>query len=235
MLTLASTERADALERQYGWMITSVPENGVTMSYRRQIEIMFDMASFLPNRGASRPLKAENSPFDIRYIAERYEYEPSPFTVEKQFFVQRTKMHLQGLQQGSIHVKDLLASVGSSWDKAHAVVEEIRLVNIQGFTETVITAERCLTVTCTLILPDVQTKIKAVFDVTTSSEEASLSVKVQPTATVVYGERFNESRMTEYLKARIEGVVSVESKGPKGSWGRAVGALMEKLRAQGKA
>jgi kinetochore protein Spc7/SPC105 len=229
------TAKVDVLENKYGWTITTCDGNAPTMSFHREIELTFDMGSFLPNR-RSKALKARNSPVDVVYIGDLSEHNPSPYSVEKQFFIQRIKMHLQGLRQGQVHVKDLLTSVGTSWCQARAVTEEIRLLNHVCFTEAMVTSERGLSVKSTLILGRLATKIHVVFDIAMSADNASAAVEVQPTASVAYGERFNEGKMGEYLAARIGEKVTGDGmeKEAKGSWARAVKSLRDRLVAQGK-
>ncbi len=59
----------------------------------------------------------------------------------------------------------------------------------------------------------------------------SVKARVTSTAKVVYGEKFNEEKMGEFLRSRVADVVAggVEKEEGRGSWGVAVGELGMRL------
>ena len=209
-------------------------ESSVTMEFQKSIQLSFDGCSFRPNGPLSEARKDYNSPFDIIYVGDRDENQQRPLTTEKSFFIQRIKMQLQGMRQGTIRIKDLLAFVSLSWNKADAVTEEIRLLNLRCPTEAIISSERSMSVRSSLLIQILATKVDVVFDITTSSQEASVSVNTTPSAVMVYGERYNEARMSEFLAGQVHAQVLGAENEVRGTWGRAVGELEEKLLARGK-
>ncbi|KAI9825851.1 MAG: hypothetical protein M1832_000792 [Thelocarpon impressellum] len=230
----ALKENVESLERKHGWRISAAAGTSLTMEFRREVQLVFDAASLHVNEEASKSRKIDNSSIDVSYIGERDEHNPKPLTKEGQFFVQMIKTQLQGMQLVGVRVQDILAFVATSWAKGKAVTEEIRQLNLHCPTEAVMGSERSLSVRSALLLPGLATKIETTFEVTTADPSGrSMSVQVTPRASVVYGERFNEAKMCEYLASQVVGLISGEDQ-ERGSWGRAVGQLAEKLKARGK-
>jgi kinetochore protein Spc7/SPC105 len=59
-------------------------------------------------------------------------------------------------------------------------------------------------------------------------------VEISPSATVIYGERFNEPKMREFLLNRCGDYVEERDEATKMAWGAAVAELGEKLLARGR-
>lgn len=134
---------------------------------------------------------------------------------------------------------------------ADTVAEEVRILNLSHITSCIILSDTVLAVTASLLLPALErkTKVEVCFlvDVSPSSSSSpsdgeevvgggergveSVKAKVTSTAKVVYGEKFNEEKMGEFLRGRVLEVVTggVEKDEGRGSWGVAVGELGVRL------
>lgn len=179
---------------------------------------------------ASRPNKPENSSISLTYIADAHEYHPQALTTEKRFFLQIMRAQLQCLLQCQTKIKDLLGLVSGNWEKACAIFEEARILNMSYITEPTIQSDDVMTVRSVLLLRDMKTKLDIGFEVTVQSQESTveLDVAVRPSAKVVYGESRKEKKMVEFLEQRISG------KSGTGAWAMAVEELEKKLIAQGR-
>jgi kinetochore protein Spc7/SPC105 len=155
-------------------------------------------------------------------------------TAEKEFFLQSIRDYIRGLPQAQTPVKDLLAAVSVSWNKATTVVDDIRLLNVSSPTEISKTSDESILIKSALLIGPLTTKVEIALHLTSRSGENGIAVEVSPSATVVYGERFNEPKMGEFLLNRCGDAVEEKGAGTKSSWGAAVAELAEKLLARGR-
>ncbi|KAI5864704.1 Spc7-domain-containing protein [Durotheca rogersii] len=227
--------RVDEIEKKYGWTITGTVGTSPSMTYKREIELVFDVAAF-------KSLKP-NSRIDLRYIAANREANPEPGTPEKEFFVQCIRDHVQGLAQAETKISDLLGTVSASWQKARYVSENIRLVNCTFPTTVVKTSDSSVAVRSTLFLRPLKTKVEIVLGLHGGcgggpQESRGVEVTITPEARVVYGEQFKADKIVEFLAAEIGTRVVADGErvgsGKVDDWSNAVVKLYEKLLASGK-
>lgn len=223
----------DKLEAEHGWTITGVSGTTTSMTYRKEIELVFDAASFLSQAPNTAVKQTHNSRLDLWYIAANRQPNPLPLTPEKEFFLQSIRDHIRGLPQGQTSIKALLYAASTAWTKATAVSADICLLRIRCPTEITKTSDDSILVTSTLLIRPLATKVELGFHLTSRSAKGGIDVEVSPQATVVYGERFNEPKMKEFLLSRVGERVLV-ARGDKVSWSDAVTELGEKLLARGK-
>ncbi|KAF4633749.1 hypothetical protein G7Y89_g4371 [Cudoniella acicularis] len=224
----------DTLEREFGWTITGVSGTTTSMTYQKDIELVFDAASFLSGSTGSSSKPSANTRIDLWYIGANRELNPRPLTPEKDFFLQSIRDHVRGLPQAQTPVKDLLRAVSNSWNKASAVVDNIRLLQVSCPTDVAKTSDNSILIKSTLLIGPLTTKVEVAFHLSSHSGDDGIDVEISPSAAVVYGERFNEPKMGEFLVNRIGNVVEERMKSTKASWGAAVAELGEKLLARGR-
>lgn len=199
------------------------------MTYRRDIELVFDASSFRPNGADAIPIQPLNSRIDLWYVAGNRELNPMPLTTEKDFFLQNIREYCRCLPQAKTTVKELLDSVSASWTKASEIVGNIRSLNRNCLTEISKTSDSSILVCSTLLLSPLATKVEIQFNIHVQSTATGLEVKVKPQCTVIYGERFNEPKMAEFLESKTS------ENGEDGkSWADIVTELEEKLLARGR-
>ncbi|KAH6720624.1 hypothetical protein BKA61DRAFT_541970 [Leptodontidium sp. MPI-SDFR-AT-0119] len=227
-------EKVDAIEKEHGWTITGVSGTITSMTYRKEIELVFDASSFLANNSSSPTKQPVSSRIDLWYIGANREMNPLPLTVEKDFFLQSIRDHIRGLPQSQTQVKDLLSAVSISWNKASKVVEDIRLLTIGCPTEVSKTSDDSILIKSSLLIGPLTTKVEINFHLTSTSGENGIDVEISPRASVVYGERFNEPKIGEFLLNRCGDVVEEKGHATKVSWGNAVAELGQKLLARGR-
>jgi kinetochore protein Spc7/SPC105 len=227
-----SAAKVDNIEKEHGWTITGVSGTTTSMTYRKEIELVFDASSFQSNTFEGQ--QPSNSRIDLWYIAANRELSPLPLTPEKEFFLQSIRDHIRGLPQAQTQVKDLLAAVSGAWNKANAAGDHIRLLRISCPTEITKTSDNSILVKSMLMIAPLTTKVEIVFHLTSHSGETGIDVEISPNATVVYVERFNEPKMKEFLLNRCGDDLEERGKTTKVSWGAAVAELSEKLLARGR-
>lgn len=238
----------DALEATHGWTITAVNELALTMTYNRTLQLFFTPKAFLPKGSKSVTGAGENAPISLTYIADARENRPQPLTTEKRFFLQIIRAQLQCLQQSSTKTKDLLHFVAESWQSACAIADEARVLGISYITEATITSDEAMAIRSVILLTPMRTKVEVGFEVKVRSGAGSgedgvvdaLTVGVQATAKVVYGESLKEKKMGEFLESKIKGSSSLttttngEGERRRGLWAEAVRELEERCLARGK-
>lgn len=165
------------------------------MAYRREIELVFDIASFQPGH--------ENSPIDLWYIAANREHNPEPLTQEKQFFVQCAREQVRGLAQGQTKLSRMLGMVRAAWDKATAVANHVRLLNLTFPTTVTKTSDNSIAIKSSLLLVPLTSKVDVVLNLHGRAGADGVDVDIVPQASIVYGEHFKVTKMAEFLATRI--------------------------------
>jgi kinetochore protein Spc7/SPC105 len=224
-------EKVDQIEKAHGWTITGVSGTTTSMTYRKEIELVFDASSFFDG---PRTKQIENSRVDIWYIAASRELCPVPLTPELDFFLKNIRDHVRGLPQAQTPIRNLLREVSTAWNKASAVASSIRLLKVSCPTEITTTSDNSILVKQMLLIAPLTTKVEITFQLTCRSSSDGITVGVSPSAAVVYGERFNEPKMGEFLLSRCGNCIEEKGQATKASWGAAVAELGEKLLARGR-
>lgn len=219
------------MEREHGWTITGVSGTTTSMTYRKEIELVFDAASFADD---ARKKHAADSAVDLWYIAGRRESCPVPLTPELDFFLKNIRDHVRGLPQAQTPIRTLLRAVSTAWNKANAVANCIRLLRVSSPTEIMKTSDNTILVKPALLIAPLTTKVEITFQLTCHSSVDGIDIAVSPSAAVVYGERFNEPKMGEFLLSRCGTHIEERGQATKVSWGAAVAELAEKLLARGR-
>ena len=223
--SLFRTESVHALETEHGWSIASASSTNITMVYRNDVQLFFDMASFLLGNSL-RATKQGNSPIRLTYIGDDHESRPRRLTTEKRFFLQVMRAHLQCLTQGQTRVRELLGFVATGWQRVCAVSDAVQGLEREFISDVSIVSDEKLEIRSMMLLSKLETKVMVRFEVGAVVKEGRVSASVLPTARVVYGESYNEPKMAEFLASNI-------GDGFKG-WAAAVRELQERLIAKGR-
>ncbi|KAI9703396.1 MAG: hypothetical protein M1820_005868 [Bogoriella megaspora] len=218
-------ESVQALETKYGWSITSAAGTTVTMAYRNDIQLLFDISSFMLS-GSAHPAKSDNSPIRLTYIGDDHEYHSRPLTTEKRFFLQMMRAHLQCLTQGQTHVKELLAFIAASWAKACAVSEAVKSLSGEFITDVSILSDEKMAIRSMMLLSDLETKVNVEFQLGASIRNGSIDISTTHAVKVAYGEKYNEPKMAEFLGSKVGNELV--------GWVDAVMELKERLVAKGR-
>ncbi|KAI1857108.1 hypothetical protein JX265_011309 [Neoarthrinium moseri] len=219
--------KVDAIEREHGWNITGISGTTISMTYKREIELVFDIASFQ----GTKP----NSRIDLWYIAANRETQPQPISPEREFFVQCIRDYVRTLPQASTRIPTLLRVVGAAWRMAGAVFDDIRLLNCTFPTEVVKTGDSSIAVKLVMLLAPLETKIEIVLGLQAQRGPDGVQVAIVPQAEVIYGEHFKVDKVVEYLTTRIGSVVVTKAENQeKESWSDIVVELHQRLVARGR-
>ncbi|KAJ8129457.1 hypothetical protein O1611_g4174 [Lasiodiplodia mahajangana] len=221
--------KVDELERRHGWAITGITGTSISMTYKREIELVFDVCSF--GRG-----NASNSRIDLWYIAANRDRDPLPTSPEKEFFVQCIRDHVRGMPHAQTKIRDMLGVVSGAWKKAAHVAANVRLLNCTFPTKVTRTSDSSIAVRSTLLLIPLETKVEITLALHGQHTPHGLQVSIAPEARVIYGEHFKIDNVNEYLATRIgTTVVTKEERGGDvETWSDAVVELHERLLARGK-
>lgn len=206
------------------------------MRYKREIELVLDLASLHQKQQQQQQQQkpvSPSAPIQLRYIAET----PRPCPPEKEFFLRQMRERLLRAQQERVAPRVMLGIVSSAWDKAGAVTEHIRRLNL-SFPTSVAAAGESVRVTASVLLVPLQTRVEAVLRLEAAEGpgdsgdgDGGVEVVVAPEVRVVYGEQFNAGKMTEFLAERIG---SRLGRGVGAGWDEAVLELHERLLAKGR-
>ena len=189
------------------------------MTYKQQLQLFFHPSAF--NTGAS---SQSNAPISLTYIGSSTQ----PGTTLR-FFLQLLRASLQALPQSTTRVASLLSLVSNGWDTALSVAESERRLHLHCPTQARIISDERMAICSSILLPAVRTKVRVTFEIGASvaedGDEMELGVSVEPGVEVVYGELYDEKKMTEF--------VGNEMGSDFDGWEGAVAALRERLIARG--
>nr|POF02510.1 kinetochore protein spc7 [Quercus suber] len=222
-----------SLKETYGWSITSAEASPqtVTMTYKSQLQLYFHPLSF--NVSVQRPAQSRpNAPIRLTYIAQDGRHNPKELTTTLRFFHQLLRASLQALPQYATEISDLLNLVSGGWDTALSVAEAERSLQLVCPTNAHIISDERLAIESCILLPAVRTKIRVAFELQTSvgsngDDEAAglqLSLTIEPSTTLVYGQTYNEAKMSKTI---MDGIDNVQG------WGNAVKDLKDQLIIHG--
>ncbi|KAF1737611.1 Kinetochore protein spc7 [Beauveria bassiana] len=214
--------RVDALEKQLGWAVTGVNGTSLSMAYKREIEIVFDVTSFQPG-GA-------NSQIDLWYIADCREKDPLPRTVEKDFFLQCIRDYTRALQQSATKVSELLGVVQQSWDRATKVSSQIRRVNTTFPTQVRKTSDSSIEIVTSLLVVPLRTRVQVTLELQNRNITKGLDMDMALSVSVVYGEHFNVSKIGEFLTSKIGRTMGAMEE----NWSDVFVELHKRLMARGR-
>ncbi|OAR02506.1 hypothetical protein LLEC1_05456 [Akanthomyces lecanii] len=187
--------RVDALERKLGWAVTGVNKTILSMAYKREIELVFDVTSFQPG--------GVNSQIDLWYIADCREKDPLPRTVEKDFFLQCIRDYIRALQQSTINISELLNVVQQSWDRATKVACQIRRVNSTFPTHVRKTSDSSIEIVTSLLVVPLHTRVQVTLELQNQNIMKGLDMNIASSVAVVYGEHFNVDKIGDFLASKI--------------------------------
>ncbi|KAL6876685.1 Spc7 domain-containing protein [Trichoderma novae-zelandiae] len=214
--------RVEAIEKEHGWAVTGISGSTLSMTYKREIELVLDIASFQP--------KQANSPIDLWYIADSRPANPLPRTAEKEFLLQCIREHVRAMSQNRTKLSHLLSVVKAAWDKSNWISREVRRIGVTFPTKVTKTSDSSIAVTSSLLLAPLETRVEVTLNLKGASGPEGVNVDVSTDAKVIYGEQFNVGKVGEFLGTRIGKSVGAEGE----RWSDVVVELYEKLLARGK-
>ncbi|KAK3330167.1 hypothetical protein B0H66DRAFT_542936 [Apodospora peruviana] len=237
----ALKSKVDELERQHGWTITGISGTTISMSYKREIELVYDVTSFQQHAMTTKATDESSSMIDLWYIGGQREQNLVPSTPDMEFFLQRIRDHVRGLPRSITPVKQLLSIVAKSWDKVGKVAEQIRFLGLTFPTTIVKTSDASICVELSLLLVPLKTRVQVVLGLHGEfcNGDDAMEVAVEPDVRVLYGESFNVAKMREFLVTRLaEQDVLEDGHGGEGSkgaqaWSNVLLELHRRLLARG--
>ncbi len=214
--------RVDALEKKLGWAVTGVNKTTLSMAYKREIEIVFDVTSFRPG--------GVNSQIDLWYIADCREKDPLPRTVEKDFFLQCIRDYIRALKQSTTKIPELLSVVQQSWDRATKVASQIRRVNSTFPTQVRKTSDSSIEIVTSLLVVPLHTRVQVTLELQNHNITKALDMNIASSVAVVYGEHFNVNKIGEFLASKIGRQMGAME----GDWSDIFVELHRRLLARGR-
>lgn len=193
------------------------------MTYKRDVELVFDMAAFQPH--------SPNGSIDLWYIADTRENNPVPRTPIHDFFLENLRDQIRSIPQSRTPVGKMLSMVQIGWDKARLVCSQTSNVNVAFPTIVSRKSDSAIAITSSLLLVPLETRVEAVLNLHSHGSADGLDIEIAPEAKVIYGEHFNVGKVGEFLATRIGKAVAVA--GAEG-WGDVMTELHQRLVARGR-
>lgn len=222
------------LEQIYGWAITGFVGNTVSMTYLKEIELVFDVSAIEGRQSSAQ--------VDLWYIAASRELNPVPSTPDREFFLQCIRDYVRSAVQARSKMSELLPIVSRSWDKAIEVSHNLRILNSTFPTTVSRTSDSSVAVRTSLLIAPLQTKVEISLDLRGRACPTGLDVSITPAARVVYGEHFKVDKVSDYLSTNLGTNLSSSTATAAqpglaqgvGSWSNVVVDLHQRLLARGR-
>lgn len=164
------------------------------MTHLNDLELYFVPSAF------STSSNTPNGSISLAYIGDSATPHPRPLTTSKRFFLQLIRAHLHGIPQSQTRISTLLSLVKNSWATALAVAEGVRWLEHSHITEECILSDERMAISANMLLPTLQTKIKATFELGVGLGKEGVETEVSTRAEVVYGEKYGEEKMGAFLR-----------------------------------
>lgn len=202
--------------------MTGIAGTTMSMTYHREIELVFDVASFQPHQ--------PNSRIDLWYIADNRDTDPEPKTADKDFFVESIRDHVRALPQSRTKVHDVLRIVSEAWDKCNFVSSQVKHINVTFPTIVCKTSDSTVAVKSSLLLVPLETRVEVTLKMQGRGGPEGVIIGISPEAKVLYGETFNIAKIKEFISTRIGEAVGAKEE----AWSNVLVELHQKLIARGK-
>jgi kinetochore protein Spc7/SPC105 len=164
------------------------------MTHLNDLELYFEPSVFAT--GENTP----NGSISLAYIGDSATPHSRSLTTSKRFFLQLIRAHLHGIPQSQTRISSLLSLVKNAWATAIAVAEGVRWLEHSYITEESILSDERMAISTNMLLPTLQTKIKATFEVGVGLGKEGFETDVVIKAEVVYGEKYGEEKMGAFLR-----------------------------------
>ncbi|PKS09851.1 hypothetical protein jhhlp_004474 [Lomentospora prolificans] len=217
--------RVDSVEREHGWTVTGISGTQVSMAYKREIELVFDVACFRTGQ--------PNSRIDLWYIATKSDAAPCQTGVGRVYFLQLIRDHLRSIPQSRSGISSMLHTVRVAWDTATAIIDNINLINITFPTKVNKVSDTSIEVVSSLLVAEMETKVEVALSLTGAVTPEGVHLTIEPRVKLVYGESFNVGKIKDYLASRISRSSEAE-KGDKELWSNVFVSLYGRLLARGR-
>jgi kinetochore protein Spc7/SPC105 len=176
-----------------------------------------------------------NAPISLTYIGDQNHVNnlhPRPLTTTKRFFLQLLRAHLHSIDQSQTTTSTLLKTIANGWNAALSVSEAVRILEQVCMTDELILSDERMAVDAFIILANLKTKVRARFVVEANMAWDDLITATRVEARVVYGERYDEGKMTEFLSQFTNSNIGVVEE--MGRWADGVEDLKGRLLKRGK-
>lgn len=215
-------DRVDSIEADHGWAITGVSGGTISMAYKREIELVLEAASFKAGTRSQQ--------IDLWYIADSRDKNPSPKSIEKEFFLQSIRDCVRALSAEQGDARSVLRVVQKAWDEAMRVANQISKVNTTFQTTVTKTSDSSIDIKTTMLLVPLQTRVDVVLALQNRDGKDGVDISIDCGASVVYGEHFVTKKIADFIGTRLGSSVS----DGKVDWCNAFVELQEKLIARGR-
>jgi kinetochore protein Spc7/SPC105 len=207
---LALQERLSTLQNKLGWKLMSATDDDAVTLKHDELSVTFHPRAWI-TRGNTPLADSPNAPIFVSYVGAEDMDGPKPEATVRRFFLQLLRAHAHALPQSSTRASRLLGLIANGWSLCSRVLDAVRSLELCGVSEVQIMGDAKLGLITSLLLPSLQTKVQVKFlmDVVVEAGECTLQGRVKVTAHVVYGEKYDEAKMSEFLQQFVaSGVIS---------------------------
>jgi kinetochore protein Spc7/SPC105 len=198
-------DKLSALEEKLGWSLVSASETSVTLAHN-DLHLTFNPDSWMTQSHTPDP-DAPDSQVLLTYVGRTQDEPSHPRATVHRFFLQLLRAHALSLPQNRTRASTLLAVVSAGWDLASRVDAALAALAVAGVTEACIEGDERVALRFVLLLPSLRTKVHVCFTIDVAIVGEAVDGRVRVSANVVYGEKYDEPKMADFLKKFVQGHV----------------------------
>jgi kinetochore protein Spc7/SPC105 len=223
-------DKLSALEQTLGWSLISASESSITIAHA-DLHLTFDPHSWMTQSNTPDP-ESPNSPVHLTYVGPLRDKPHHPRATLRRFFLQVLRAHTLSLPQYRTRASTLLAVVRAGSDLAQRVDAALAALSVMGVTEACIEGDERVALRSVLLLPELRTKVHVRFAIDVAIMGEAVEGRVRVSANVVYGEKYDEPKMADFLEKFIQGRVG--SSDEVRQWADGVEDLKSRLLRRGR-
>ena len=227
-LTWMVVAKLKQVENKSGWKLTAADGSLVTLTHGKDIHVTFQPSSWITESNAPAS-NLENSTVDLQCTASNFSS-----SAIKQFFFSFLSTKAKSLVQHETRASNLLSLIRSGWDLCQRLEAAAHSLELGGLTDATVISEEKVALDTTLYLSMLETKIRIRYGISVLVTDAfDVQARVKVIAKVVYGEKYDEPKMMEFLSQYVEDLQVTDLEGVR-KWAAGVEDLRGRLIRRGR-
>jgi kinetochore protein Spc7/SPC105 len=226
------SDKLHALEARHLWSLVSLNGPVITMAHKKTLQLSFQPNAFISNANTP-PARAPNADISLRYVGPDTTEESATEATVKRFFLQLLRAQTYAIPQCQTRVSELLLFIQQGWDLCSRVEEALRGLESTCVSDVFICGDEKLAIEANMLLNSLGTKVRVRYEMNVSASLGNgVEAAVQVRAKVVYGEKYDEPKMGEFLSQFVKGRIG--SFDELAEWSKGMEDLRLRLNRRGR-
>jgi kinetochore protein Spc7/SPC105 len=231
-MLIRGSDKLQALEGRHSWSLVSLNGPAVTLAHKKILQLTFHPSAFISNSSAPSS-SSPNADISLRYVGPEDIDASTPSATAKRFFLQLLRAKVYAIPQCHTRVSELVRFIQQGWDLCARAEEAVRALEVTCVSDVFICGDEKLAIEANLLLNSLRTKVRIRHELSVAASlHTGLEASVQVRAKVVYGEKYDEPKMGEFLMQFVKGRVGSSEEVL--DWAKGMEDLRERLVRRGR-